>query len=70
MTTQVEQCWNSSDVVASLREENAWGADGTFTVVGKRKKCVPAGGSSSSTETVDHDDQTLLLDDYTCVRDA
>ncbi len=29
MTVQVEQWWNSSDVSTSLREENAWGADGT-----------------------------------------
>ena len=26
MTVQVEQWWNSSDVAASLREENVWGA--------------------------------------------
>ena len=38
MTVQVEQWWNSSDVAASLREENVWGADGTVAVVGKRKK--------------------------------
>jgi hypothetical protein len=38
MTVQVEQWWNSSDVVPSLREENAWDADDTVTVVGKRKK--------------------------------
>jgi hypothetical protein len=63
MTVQVEQWWNSSDVAASLREENAWGADGTVAVVGKRKKCVAAGGSAAPTETVEHDDQTLLLDD-------
>ena len=63
MTVQVEQWWNSSDVAASLREENAWGADGTVAVVGKRKKCVPTGGSVVPTETVDHDEQTLLLDD-------
>ena len=35
MTVQVEEWWNSSDVAASLREENAWGADGTVAVVGK-----------------------------------
>ena len=56
MTVQVEQWWNSSDVAASLREENAWGADGTVSVVGKRKKCVPDGGSASPTETVGHDE--------------
>ena len=61
MTVQVERWWNSSDVAASLREENAWGADGTVAVVGKRKKCVPAGGSAAP--TVQHDEQTLLLDD-------
>jgi hypothetical protein len=38
MTVQVEQWWNSSDVVASLREENVWDVDGTVPVVGKRKK--------------------------------
>ena len=38
MTVQVEEWWNSSDVAASLREENVWGADGTVAVVGKRKK--------------------------------
>jgi hypothetical protein len=38
MTVQVEQWWNSSDVAAFLREENAWGADGTVAVVGKKKK--------------------------------
>jgi hypothetical protein len=27
MTVQVEQWWNSSDVGASLREENAWVVD-------------------------------------------
>ena len=43
MNVQVEQWWNSSDVAASLREENAWGANGTVDVVGQRKKCVPAG---------------------------
>ena len=48
MTVQVEQWWNSSDVAASLREENAWGADDTVAVVGKRKKCVPAGGSAAT----------------------
>jgi hypothetical protein len=69
MTVQVEQWWNSSDVAASLREENAWGADGTVDVVGKRKKCVPAGGSAVPTETVDHDEQTLLLDDSTHVEE-
>jgi hypothetical protein len=63
VTVQVEQWWNSSDVAASLREENAWGAYGTVAVVGKRKKCVPAGGSETLTETVGHDEQTLLLDD-------
>ncbi len=40
MTVQVEQWWNSSDVSASLREENGWGADGTVAVVGKRKKKI------------------------------
>ena len=59
MTVQVEQWWNSSDVAASLREENTWGADGTVSVLGKRKKCVPAGGSAVPTETVEHDEQTL-----------
>jgi hypothetical protein len=34
-----------------------------------RAKCVPAGGSASPTETVDHDDQTLLLDDCTNVEE-
>jgi hypothetical protein len=38
MTVQVEQWWNSSDVAASLREENEWDADGTVAVVGKRGK--------------------------------
>ena len=38
MTVQVEQWWNSSDVAASLREENVWDADGTVAVVGKREK--------------------------------
>ena len=38
MTVQVEQWWNSSDVVASLREENVWDVDDTVPVVGKRKK--------------------------------
>ena len=61
MTVQVEQWWDSSDVAASLREKNAWGADGTVAVVGKRKKYVAAGGSAEPTETVDHDDQTLLF---------
>ena len=61
MTVQVEQWWNSSDVASSLREENAWGADGTVAVVGKRKKYVPAGGSAAPTETVGHDEQTFLL---------
>ncbi len=65
MTVQVEQWWNFSDVPSSLRGENAWGADGTVPVVGKRKKCVPPGGSTSPIETVDHDDQTWLLDDCT-----
>jgi hypothetical protein len=65
MTVQVEQWWNSSDVAASLREENAWGADGTVVVVGKRKKCVPVGGSAGPTETVEHNEQTWLLDDFT-----
>ncbi len=63
MTVQVEEWWNSSDVAASLREENAWGADGIVAVVGKRKICVAAGGSAAPTETVEHDEQTLLLDD-------
>ena len=67
MTVQVEQWWNSSDVTTSLRKENVWGADGTVAVVGKRKKCVPAGGSAAPTETVGHDEQTLLLDDCTHV---
>ena len=31
MTVQVEQWWNSSDVAASLREENTWGEDDTVT---------------------------------------
>jgi hypothetical protein len=69
MSVQVEQWWNSSDVAASLREENAWGADGTVTVVGKRKKCVPPGGAAAPTETVEHDEQTLLLDDCTHVQE-
>jgi hypothetical protein len=69
MTVQVEQWWNSSDVVSSLREENAWDPDDTVTVVGKRKKCVPDGGSPVPTETVDHDEQTLLLDDWTHVEE-
>jgi hypothetical protein len=63
MTVQVEQWWDSSDVAASLREENTWVTDGTVAVLGKRKKCVAAGGSAAPTETVDHDDQTLLVDD-------
>ena len=29
MTVQVEQWWNSSDVTASLREENTWDTDDT-----------------------------------------
>jgi hypothetical protein len=37
MTVQVEQWWNSSDVAASLREENAWGADGTVAENGKNE---------------------------------
>jgi hypothetical protein len=61
ITAQVEQWWDSSDVAASLREKNAWGADGTVAVVGKRKKYVATGGSAEPTETVDHDDQTLLF---------
>ncbi len=69
MTVQVEQWWNSSDVVASLREENVWVTDDTVTVVGKRKKYVPAGGSAVPTETVDHDEQTWLLDDCTHVEE-
>ncbi len=69
MTIQMEQWRNSSDVAASLREENTWGADDTVAVVGKRKKCVPAGGSGAPTETVEHDDQTLLLDDCTHVEE-
>ena len=68
MTVQVEEWWNSSDVTASLREENTWGADVTVAVVGKRKKCVATGGSAAPTETVHHDDQTLLVDD--CARAA
>jgi hypothetical protein len=44
MTVQVEEWWNSSDVAASLREENAWGADGTVAVVGKRKNALPLEG--------------------------
>ena len=40
MTVQVEQWWNSSDVAASLREENVWDADGPVPVVGKRKKKI------------------------------
>jgi hypothetical protein len=69
MTVQVEQCWNSSDVAASLREENTWGVDGTVVVVGKRKKYVPAGGSAVPTETVEHAEQTFLLDDCTHVEE-
>jgi hypothetical protein len=38
MTVQTEQWWNSSDVSASLREENAWDADGTVAVVGKKMR--------------------------------
>ena len=45
----------------SLREENAWGADGTVAVVGKRKKYVPDGGSAAPTQTVEHDEQTLIF---------
>jgi hypothetical protein len=69
MTAQVEQWWNSSDVVVSLWEENVWGVDGTVAVVGKQKKCVPTGGSATPTETVEHDEQTLLLDDYAHVEE-
>jgi hypothetical protein len=38
-------------------------------VVGKRKQCVPAGGSAAPTETVKDDEQTLLLDDCTHVEE-
>jgi hypothetical protein len=69
MTVQVEQGWNTSDVVASLREENTWVVDDTVPVVGKRKKCVAPGGSTAPTETVEHDEQTLLLDDCTHVEE-
>jgi hypothetical protein len=40
MTVQVEHWWISSDVAASLREENVWDADGPVPVVGKRKKKI------------------------------
>ena len=63
MTVQVEQWWNSSDVAVSLREENVWDTDGTVDVVGKGNKYVPTEGSPAPTETVGHDEQTLLLDD-------
>ena len=45
MTVQVEQWWNSSDVVVSLRQENVWVSDGTVSVVGQHKTCIPPGGS-------------------------
>ena len=67
---EVRHGQNSSDVVSSLREENTWGADDTVTVVGKRKKCVPDGGSPVPTETVEHDEQTFLLDDWTHVEEG
>jgi hypothetical protein len=38
MTVPVEQWWNSSDVPASLREENTWDADGTVARKTKNKK--------------------------------
>jgi hypothetical protein len=63
MVSQVEQWWNSIDVAASLRVENVWDVDGTVPVVGKRKKYIPNGGSETPTQGVDHDDQTLILDD-------
>ena len=46
-----------------------WGTDGTVDVVGKRKKYVPDGGSAVPTETVEHDEQTLILDDCTHVEE-
>ncbi len=49
---EVRHGQNSSHVVSSLREENTWGADDTVTVVGKRKKSFPDGGSPVPTETV------------------
>ncbi len=49
MTVQVEQWWNSSDVVVSLRKENVWVSDDTVVVVGNRKKYVPVGGSVAPT---------------------
>ncbi len=67
MTVQVEPWWNSSDVAVFLREENAWVTDGTVDVVGKRNKYVPTGGSTAP--TVEHDEQTLLLDDYAHVEE-
>ncbi len=49
MTVQVEQWWNSSDVVVSLRQENVWDADDTVDVVGKHKKCIPVGWLRTNT---------------------
>ena len=43
--------------------------DGTVPVVGKRKKCIPGGGSATPTQAVDHDEQTLLFDDCTHVEE-
>ena len=70
MTVQVEQWWNFSDVAASLRQENTWGADATVAVVGKRKKCIPAGGSVGPTQAAEHDEQTLILDACTNVEEG
>ena len=69
MTVQVERWWNSSEVASCLRVENAWDEDDTVDVVGKRKKYIPAGGSATPTQTVEHDEQTLLLDDCTHVEE-
>ena len=69
MTVQVEQWWNFSDVAASLRQKNTWGADATVAVVGKRKKCIPAGGSEGPTQAAEHDEQTLILDVCTNVEE-
>jgi hypothetical protein len=37
--------------------------------VGKRKNTFLMGGSTGPTETVEHDEQTLLQDDYTHVEE-
>ena len=64
MREQVHSWWNSSAAAADLREENAWGTDGTVAVGKRQKQSVPAAGAAAATQGGQVHEEGLMTEGY------